>query len=118
MNSWHTAWNRTMEIAVGAPQVISHRVGMMLHPAAWSPTTAAELQQMVAEKVQAATESWAVLCQAALSHSSDHHQHGLVGRRLSGKCGRPCRLGDEPGLVACQPLRQRQCGPFEQDLSR
>ena len=67
MNSWHTAWNRTMEIAVGAPQVISHRVGMMLHPAAWSPTTAAELQQMVAEKVQAATESWAVLCQAALS---------------------------------------------------
>ena len=66
MNAWHNTWNRTMEIATGAPQVISHRVGLM-HPATWSPTTSAELQQMVAEKVQAAAESWSVLCQAALS---------------------------------------------------
>ena len=64
MNPWHNAWNRSMEIATGAPQVISHRVGMM-HPAAWSATTAAELQQMVVEKMEATAESWSVLLQAA-----------------------------------------------------
>lgn len=66
MNPWHNAWNRSMEIATGAPQVISHRVGMM-HPAAWSATTAAELQQMVVEKMEATAESWSVLLRAAFS---------------------------------------------------
>ena len=66
MNPWHNAWNCSMEIATGAPQVISHRVGMM-HPAAWSATAAAEFQQMVVEKMEAAAESWSVLVQAALS---------------------------------------------------
>ena len=66
MNPWHNAWNCSMEIATGAPLVISHRVGMM-HPAAWSATAAAEFQQMVVEKMEAAAESWSVLVQAALS---------------------------------------------------
>ena len=63
---WHATWDHALAIATGAPQVIAHRVGMM-HPVAWSPVAAAECQQMVAEKVEAAAESWWALCAAWLA---------------------------------------------------
>ena len=65
-NSWHATWDHAVAIATGSPQVIAHRVGMM-HPVSWSPVAAAECQQMVAEKVEAAAESWLALCAAWLA---------------------------------------------------
>ena len=65
-NNWHATWDHAVAIATGAPQVIAHRVGMM-HPVSWPPVAAAECQQMVAEKVEAAAESWWALCAAWLA---------------------------------------------------
>ena len=55
-----------MEIATGAPQVISYRVGMM-YPAAWSATTAAELQQMVVASFRALNAEFGFSLQATAS---------------------------------------------------
>lgn len=57
MASWFDLWKRWTDIAVGAPQVVSHRLGM-LHGAPLAPATIVEANTMVFEKMAAANEVW------------------------------------------------------------
>jgi hypothetical protein len=57
----------SMDIALGAPRVINHRMRMMGPTALWSPTTLIEAQLMVWEKLHAAFECWLVVGAAAFA---------------------------------------------------
>ena len=59
--AWIHLWTRTMDISVGAPEVISRRLQLMQPQSLWAPKTVFEMQGMVLEKAMAALESgWAL----------------------------------------------------------
>ncbi|MCW7538203.1 hypothetical protein OOT46_10120 [Aquabacterium sp. A7-Y] len=58
MAPWYTFWTRSMDIAWGAPQVITKRLTMMNAPWPWPAATVLESQRMVWEKTLAASQAW------------------------------------------------------------
>ncbi len=60
MKAWLTLYQRSLALG-GASEVIARRVHMMGH-SPWSPATWFEMNQMVSEKMLAASESWWSMC--------------------------------------------------------
>ncbi|WKB52631.1 hypothetical protein [Eleftheria terrae] len=58
MVPWYTFWTRSMDIATGAPEVITRRLTMMNAPWPWPMATVLESQRMVWEKTLAASQAW------------------------------------------------------------
>lgn len=57
MIPWLTFWNRSADIAMGAPEVIHRRLTLMGQPGPWPITTVLESQLMVWEKMMAAWQA-------------------------------------------------------------
>jgi hypothetical protein len=56
-----------MDIATGAPEVISRRMALFHRQGPWTLAATLEAQGMILEKLQAAHESWWVLYRAAFT---------------------------------------------------
>ena len=70
MKNWFALWSRSMDIAIGAPEVIARRLAMF-HPSnPWTPAAMLEAQRMLLEKVQASQESWWAAYQAWLQSAA------------------------------------------------
>jgi hypothetical protein len=63
---WISLWTRTMDISVGAPEVISRRLQLMQPHTLCAPGTLFEMHGMVMEKALAAFESGWALYRAGL----------------------------------------------------
>ena len=56
-----------MDIATGAPEVISRRLAMFNQPGPWTQAAMREAQQMVLEKMLAVHESWWAVVRTAFT---------------------------------------------------
>ncbi|TMH09166.1 MAG: hypothetical protein E6H79_00745 [Betaproteobacteria bacterium] len=56
-----------MDIATGAPEVISRRLAMFNQPGPWTQAAMREAQRMVLEKLLAAHESWWAVVRTAFT---------------------------------------------------
>ena len=70
MKNWFALWARSMDIAMGAPEVIAHRLALFHRMDPWAPATMLEAQHMVLEKMQASQEAWWVWYQEMLKEGT------------------------------------------------
>lgn len=70
MKNWFALWARSMDIAVGAPEVVSRRLAMFQSTQPWPLATWLEAERMVLEKMQAMQECWWVLYKDMLAASA------------------------------------------------
>lgn len=77
---WLKLWNRSTQIAVGAPEVVAHRLHLFCAPWPWTPSTVIESQQMVWEKMLTAGEMWWTLWMGVWSPAALLGSRGWDGR--------------------------------------